>query len=174
MRGEMNEKCFLLDTNCFITPCNTFYPFSFAPAYWDVILQEQEKGRICTIEEVREEIFRKEDQIKSWMESNVFSKDFFRSMDECAMKKFSEIINWVYSHPVFSNAEKEKFSSQKTDGFLVSYAGSRNIVLVTLEKRQPDPKCKKIKIPNLCEQFQVESIDLFEMLKRLGVSFVLG
>jgi len=35
----MSDLRFLLDANCFIEPCNTYYPFCYAPAFWDTVIQ---------------------------------------------------------------------------------------------------------------------------------------
>jgi len=47
------------------------------------------------------------------------------------------------------------------------------MIVVTQEKLIIDSNTKKIKIPNLCQQYDVEYVNLFEMLKQLEVRFVL-
>ena len=59
------------------------------------------------------------------------------------------------------------------DGWLVAYAQAHNLTLVTQEVRNPDIK-KRVPIPNVCEQFNVNFINTFDMLRQLGVRFELA
>jgi hypothetical protein len=152
----MNKSHFLLDANCFIEPRNTFYPFCYAPAFWDALLYGHESGVIFSLDEVKKEISEKEDEIKNWVEQENFPPSFFKPITEETIRKFAEIQNWTDKHRYFSRLEKNKFASKKTDGCLVAYAKEHHMVLVTQEKFVFDPKTTKSKIPNLCRQFGVE------------------
>ena len=43
--------------------------------------------------------------------------------------------------------------------------------VVTFEKLVP-PNSEKVKIPNICEEFDVDYCTLYDMLDRLGAKFV--
>ena len=88
------------------------------------------------------------------------------------MQKFGEIQSWANASRYYSPTEKQKFASKKTDGYLVAHAKAHGMTLVTHEKLVGYDS-KVIKIPNLCQQFDVEYINIFEMLRRLEVRFVL-
>ena len=169
----MSKPRFLLDANCFIEPRNTFYPFCFAPAFWDALLLGHTSGVIFSLEEVKDEISHKVDEIKNWVEQEDFPPSFFMPSTETTVRKFAEIQNWVDKQPYYSRQEKNKFATKKTDGYLVAHAKEHDFVLVTQEKFVSDPKTTKIQIPNLCRQFGVECINLFQMIKQLDVRFIL-
>ncbi len=44
---------------------------------------------------------------------------------------------------------------------------NRSLTVVTFEKRV-GPNSTKVKIPNICEQFNVDYCDLFHMMRQLG------
>jgi hypothetical protein len=170
----MNNLRFLLDTNCFIEPCNTYYPFCYAPAFWAALIHGHEAGMVFTLNEVKKEITEKKiDEISNWIGQKGFPATFVQKVTDVTIQRYKEIQNWVGQHPYFSRSEKNKFADKKTDGYLVAHAKASNMVIVTQEKFIVDPKATRIKIPNLCKQFDVECINLFGMLKQLNVRFVL-
>jgi Domain of unknown function (DUF4411) len=56
------------------------------------------------------------------------------------------------------------------DGWLIAYARIHSRIVVTHEARNP-AKTTKVPIPNVCDAFDVQPINTFEMLRRLGVAF---
>ncbi|HCO22927.1 MAG: hypothetical protein CME31_22885 [Gimesia sp.] len=77
------------------------------------------------------------------------------------------MVQWVDSSTQFTQAAKAKFSSN-ADGWLVAYAKAHDYVVVTREVYVADIK-REVKIPNVCEEFDVEYIDTFDLLEELGV-----
>jgi len=169
----MSNSRFLLDANCFITPCNNYYPFQYVPAYWEALICAHITNSVFTLQEVKEEVSQKEDSIRDWIGADDFPVSFIKSTDTKSLNKYAEIARWTQVHPKYSSAEKNKFVTNTTDGFLVAYAHTHKMILVSEEKFISDPNTTKIKIPNLCQQFGVECINVFEMLKRLQVRFIL-
>ena len=168
----MSSPRFLIDTNCFIEPHRTYYPFCYAPAFWDALLRGHEAGMVFSLDEVKNEIVKKEDAVKNWVEQENFPVSFFMATTEATVQKFAEIQNWVGKHQRYSLPEKNKFATIKTDGYLVAHAKENKMILVTHEKLVGQDSTV-IQIPNLCQQFDVEYVNLFEMLKQLNVRFVL-
>ena len=46
----MGNEIFLLDSNIFIQPKNTFYPFDFAPGFWQQLQKHIESGEIAVLD----------------------------------------------------------------------------------------------------------------------------
>lgn len=84
---------------------------------------------------------------------------------------FSSVIAWVNAQPQFAQAAKAEFASV-ADGWLVAYAKVNGMTVVTHEEFAPDVK-KRVPLPNVCIEFDVEYVNTFEMLNDLGVKFVL-
>jgi len=57
------------------------------------------------------------------------------------------------------------------DLFIAATALTHNLVLVTKETYSTSKK--KVKIPNICREFDVEYIDDFELIRRLEAKFIL-
>ena len=49
-------------------------------------------------------------------------------------------------------------------------AGEHELTIVTQEVSAPESK-KEVKIPDVCDAFEVPCIDTFEMLEKLGAQF---
>ena len=167
----MSNVRFLLDANCFIEPSKTCYPFCFAPAFWDALIQGHKSQMIFTLSKVKKEILV--DEIRDWFGQQDFPGSFVLKETTDTVRNYAMIQKWVTQHPFFSQVEKNKFADNKTDGYLVAHAKAYNMTVVTQEKLIVDPTTKKVKIPNLCQQFGVQYLNLFEMLKQLDVRFIL-
>lgn len=63
--------------------------------------------------------------------------------------------------------------SQKADYFLIALALQEQYTIVTQEARMQTIAPKRIKIPNVCEQLEIECIDITEFLRRERAIFVL-
>ncbi len=71
------------------------------------------------------------------------------------------------SHQYHKNAIDEFLEARLADLWLVSFALGKEITIVTYEKSEPNIK-RKIKIPEVCNQFGVRYINTIEMLRELG------
>ncbi len=84
---------------------------------------------------------------------------------------FRDVAKWVQAEPQFTPAAKSQFASV-ADGWVIAYAKTNGVVVVTHEEYAPDAR-KKVPIPNVCLEFNVEYCDTFAMLRTLKVQFVL-
>jgi len=165
---------YLLDSNVFIQAKNCYYGFDFCPAFWDWLVRN--KRLVFSIKEVLEEIKTGEDELKLWIEENL-DRDFFIGAE--VGKDFQNICASVNSNEQYTPEAKDKFlgkissKSDYADPHLIATAKAKDYILVSHEKCSPEAR-KKVPIPNVCEQFDVECIDTFEMLRREKARFVLN
>jgi hypothetical protein len=82
---------------------------------------------------------------------------------------YTEIMLWAQRHLKYLDHAKAKFATG-ADGWLVAYAKVHGAIVVTNERRAPESK-NEIKLPDVCEQFQVTPESTFSMLKNLGIRF---
>lgn len=178
----MNSPVFLLDTNILVQAHRQYYPFDLSPAFWDALIREHGKGRIFSISIVKHEICRSHpkqgeddkepdvpDLLEQWVRTAV-PDSFFLEPDDAAITKYRTVMQWVVSQTRYSEAEQARFASG-ADGWLIAYASVHGMIVVTHEK--PEPTGSKVKIPDVCRQFDVSYANTFEMLRRLKVRFVL-
>ncbi len=112
---------------------------------------------------------KKTEQLLKWMK-NVVPKEFFHSsgIDE-VIQSYADIILWVERNSQYFESAKKKFAVG-ADGWLVAYAQIRNMTVVTSEQPAPSSK-RKIKLPDVCNQFGVRWVDTFSMLRSLNIQF---
>ena len=97
---------------------------------------------------------------------------FFKgTADKAVTSAFRDVVNWVQGESQFTPEAKAEFSSV-ADGWVIAYAKANGLVVVTDEEYAPDAR-KKVPIPNVCLEFDVEYCNTFEMLRDLKDQFVL-
>ena len=166
---------FVLDANVFIGAHRTYYSMDLCPGFWDCLLQHFRGGSLLSIDEVRDELLDisksedvKPDALYHWTKAAPRAL-FVSSREQSVVDAYRDIVAWVYSRPQFLQGAKDDFA-RKADGWLVAYAKTHNLMLVTQEVFDQNIK-KRVPIPNVCQQFNVDYLNTFEMLRQLGVHF---
>lgn len=164
----MFEEKYLLDTDALISAKNSYYSFKLCPGFWDCLIYYSKKRRICSLDKVREEIQRGNDDLVLWVDK---LNDFFHdtSKDSDVLPHYKEIINWITHKSKYKIKARERFASG-ADPWLIAFAKVYDRTLVTNETSHPDSK-KKIKIPDICKRYNVKYVNTFGMLRGLKVQF---
>ena len=157
---------YLLDTNVFIEARNRYYAFDICPGFWDWLTDEEDRGRVLTIDAVRDELAGREDDLAAWMRGRRTS--FFESPDAAVLPPLATLATWVRAQRYRPSAVAEFLAS--ADYYLVASAMARRHTVVTHET--PSDAIKRVKIPEPCIAHGVEVVSPFTMLRRLGVRFV--
>jgi hypothetical protein len=158
-----------MDSDVFITAKNRYYAFDICPGFWASVIRHHQGGRVYSIDRIRSELLagRKTEDLALWVRNNL-PKDFFLDTDgEDVTSAYSEIMLWVQRNPQYFDLAKAKFATG-ADGWLVAYAKVRGAIVVTNEVERPESK-NEIKIPDVCNRFNVEKKDVFAMLRDLAV-----
>ncbi len=159
------EYC--LDSNIFIQAKNAHYHFSICPGFWDWLVLRV--GTVGSINPVLEELRNGNDELKNWAEER---KDdhFFADVTEPAVQEtFGSIASYAMER--YKSHVADEFLSG-ADPWLIAFAKVNGCIAVTHEAYNPQTK-RKIFIPNVCHEFEVEYTDCFTMLKNMDVRFVL-
>lgn len=161
---------YLLDANVFIQAHRDVYPFDVFPSYWAKLKVLATSGVLCSIDKVRDEIYENEDVLKRWVEQNLPS-DFFRAA-ATSISTYAKVSQWAYSrldNPYSQAAVGAFLEADRADAFLVAFAAEHGLTVVTYEK--PEPKSKKaIKLPDVCQVFNVPVVSPVNMLRALSES----
>ena len=162
---------FVLDANVFIEAARRYYAFDIAPAFWNALLDLAQKGRIVSIDRVKDELTRLNDELTEWARGQ-FHEYFDSTVDDReVMKAYRQIIQWAFEQRQFEETAKREFAqANNADAWIVAYALAKRAIVVTHEQFKPDIK-RKIPIPNVCRAFGVSYVDTFEMLRQLSVRF---
>mgnify|MGYP000144434524 CR=1 FL=1 len=164
---------FIVDSNFFIQAHRLIYPLDVVQSFWLKVSTLSQKGTIVSIDKVKKEIYDNsshEDELKLWCDSNL-PNDFFMNTDT-VLQNYILIVNWVnsMSHHYTNNAIQKFLETDLADPWLIAFAMSNHWAIVTYEKSEPNRK-NKIKIPEVCNQFNVRYINTIEMFRELKERF---
>ncbi|MCK6078366.1 DUF4411 family protein [Paenibacillus silvae] len=165
---------YVLDANVFISAHRGYYDFDLAPSFWKSLVSHASQNNICSIDKIQDEIIspnpkeKDPDRLHLWSAENF--KDYFEKTDSLdVIESYAEIQQWAYNNPQFTASAKDEFA-RNADAWLIAYAKSKQHTLVTHEAYNPEMK-KRILIPVVCREFNVNYVNTFEMLRNLQVSF---
>ena len=158
---------YILDANIFIEAKNRYYAFNLCPGFWDSLLHHNSMGNLESIDRVRNKELSEGDDLDAWSKK---SPELFASTDsKFVLADYGEIIQWVQSQERFTNAAKSEFSSG-VDAWVIAYAKANNAIVVTQEASAPKSR-KDVKIPDVCNHFNIKCTNTFDMLQKLGIVF---
>lgn len=83
------------------------------------------------------------------------------------IEAYREIINSVNDNEDYKQSAKDEFASI-ADSWLCAYAFAYGATIVTLETYQAGVK-NRIKIPNVCKEFDIRYIDLLQFMREIGI-----
>ncbi|MCD6388101.1 MAG: DUF4411 family protein [Desulfobulbaceae bacterium] len=157
---------YCLDANIFIQAKNFHYHFDICPGFWDWLDQQIET--VGSIVPICEELVAGNDELKPWAKDRKETGFFADIYDPAVQEVFRAIA--VYVEIQYETHQAGKFLDG-ADPWLIAYSQVNDCVIVTSEILSPG--AKKVKIPNICEEFGVDYTDCFTMLKGLNARFVL-
>ncbi|GIW53031.1 MAG: twitching motility protein PilT [Gemmatimonadales bacterium] len=159
---------YVLDSDVLMTAARSYYAFDLVPAFWDAIVREARNGRLLSIDRVKHEIDEGKDKLKDWA-NNDFHTWFDSTSSPAIRDAYKRVMQWGWNQPQFTPAAKQEFADEKNaDPWVVAYAMAKGCFVVTNERFDANIR-RRIKIPNVCQAFNVQYVDLFEMLRRLGL-----
>ena len=155
-----------LDTNTLSLVYRFYYKDRF-PSFWSRFDNLVISGRVCSVSEVEAELRQRSGLITAVQQLKQLNQDFFAlpSAEEQAF------IGHIFNVPQFRNLISAKAiakGSPVADPFVIAKAGaSIGICVVTEESRLPNA----VRIPNVCEHFNIECINLQQLMQREGWQF---
>ncbi|MBF0344199.1 MAG: DUF4411 family protein [Nitrospirae bacterium] len=166
----MNNARYALDANIFIEAKKRYYSFELCPGFWEALLWHHKKNRLSSINLIKDELSRGNDELAKWINKTMPKTCFVSIDDSDIIKWFAQISNWVQTQSQFTQGAKADFA-KAADGWLIAYAKVNNLILVTHEVYDPSVKVR-VKIPNVCNAFDVMCVNTFDMLKDFKTCFL--
>lgn len=159
---------YLLDSNVFITAHRMHYPLDIVISFWDKLEELAKAGQVISIDKVKNELFRAEDELKTWCTGNL-PPTFFKDSQPC-IGAYTRLVQWANSmdKQYMQRAITEFMEADNADAWLAAYALEKNCKIVTYEKSSPEIK-RRIKIPEVCSTFSIPYTDPIGMLRELKV-----
>lgn len=163
----MDNK-YIVDANIFITAHRQRYPFDVVPSFWEQLI-EKAAHKIIILEAVQKEILRGNDLLAEWYNEESSNFTVAKIPEQEVIKAYSEIINSVNSNGQYLQSAKVEFASV-ADSWLCAYGLAYEATIVTLETYEKERR-NRVKIPNVCREFDVRYIDLLEFMREIGMRF---
>jgi len=158
---------YLLDSNVFIEAKNRYYGLDFCPAFWEWVIQQNDAGRVFSIEKVGDELAAGQDQLATW--ASGLGAKLFLPPTPAMLPSMSAVSLWVSGQGFLPSAVTDFL--QGADYYLVAYAHANNHVVVTHELHSIT--VKRVKIPTVCIGMGVKFMNTFDMLRLEQARFVL-
>ncbi len=159
-----------LDTNVLIEAKNAFYAFDIAPGFWIGIREAAKAGLVRSPTMVFHEIAKGGDDLSQWVK-DARGVDLFCDPDKDAQALFGSIGKYVTSN--YEKPRVDKFLAG-ADPWVIAMASVNGGKVVTQEKLLLGAGIKKIKIPNVCKEFEVPCMNVFDLLRLLKIKLVNG
>lgn len=160
---------YLLDANTYIQAKNQYYGMDICPAYWDWLDLQFEHGLIGSVDMIGRELRDGNDELADWVRER--PGHFIGNDDEPTQDVFSDIVQSVMDGD-YNAGHRDNFLA-KADPWIIAKAKCLGATVVTHESVLA-PNARKVKVPNICQQFDVACINTFQFLRELNARFVLG
>lgn len=162
---------YLLDANTLIEAKNRYYHMKVCPGYWDWLLLKGGENQLGSIVPVLDELKNGKDELTQWADDN--DSLFAVISDDDTQASYSEIAQHVAAQaPSMKPGALESFLGG-ADPWLIAKAHCTGATVVTHETMNPDAR-RRFLIPNVCEHFDVDWMNTFELLLELDAEFVLN
>lgn len=159
---------YLLDANTYIHAKNLYYSFDFCPAYWDWLDKECAAGKIASIDMVANELTAGNDELVVWVKAR---SGHFLLCDDAETQSLVGVIAQDLMQGSYNQQNRDDFLAG-ADPWIIAKAKIICATVVSHEARTTQ-QGKKVKVPNVCQQYGVECISTFELLRKLKARFTL-
>lgn len=153
---------YCIDTSAIID-MKEIYPIDVFPALWGKLESLLKERVILSPREVLKELESKDDDLLRWAKTHIH----FHNLDHEQEKIVKDIMG---RFPNFVDYNKP---TPEADPFVIALAKSYNLIVIAQEKRVKisGPESKP-KIPNVCDELNVEWIQLLDLFRKQRWVFV--
>lgn len=156
---------YMLDSDTFIRAKDNEYALDVHLRFWQWIDEQVAAGIIASSIMVYGEITDRDDALADWARARKDNGLFLPPSDE-AQAVYTTICDWVKLN---YKPHKAKLFLAKADPWLIAQAKVEGAAVVTHEKFEPNSW--KVKIPNVCKQFDVDWKNIYKVQAELKAKF---
>ena len=142
---------YVIDTSVISVLYKNYYRKQF-PSLWTLFDKIVEQGRITSTREVLRELQDRGGEASDWAEDNKYLFPMPNAIEGGHVAAIYKVKHFQ------SNIEKQKIlrGGSNADSFLIARARAIEGTVLTMEQLKPN----SVKIPNICEYFDVRCVDL--------------
>jgi len=158
---------YLLDTNVLIDANRDYYRIGSVDEFWEWLVHHGEQGNIKIPEEIYEEIKAGKDDLAAWAKESE-TEAALKLTEEVDIDLVRQVTNEGYANDL-SDIELEKI---ERDPFLIAYAlvNPAERTIVTTENSKPSRLRANRHIPDVSNDFGIQSINTYELTRLLRFS----
>ena len=155
-----------IDASVFIQAKNGPYGFDIVPGFWAFLDGMSQSGAVASSSQVYDELIAdSEDELSAWARERRGPPLFVEPDD-----RVQEALGGIADHVIGSYERNQAAQFLRgADPWLIAHVVAYGGSVATQETRV-DASSKKVKIPNVCDVFGIESVNMFRMLRALGAS----
>ena len=158
-----------IDSTVFIEGKKGPYGFDIAPRFWSLVDELIDAEQVASPVLVFDELMDVQDDLSNWAKARKTSGFWVQPSVgvQTALRSVVAYVNANYP----PNHVTSRFLD-RADPWVIAHALAEGGAVVTLEARVP-ANSQKVKIPNVCDHFNVQSVTTYQMLRDLGVSWTI-
>jgi hypothetical protein len=175
--SEEGELEYCLDSNVYIQAHRTYYSFEFLPPFWKWLADLANAKIICSPIAVRDELIPsqrdKYDELADWAKE--IEDVLFVDPDNQVVTAYQSIVDYVNEN--YEPHHSREFLGM-ADPWVIAQSLATGLVVVSMENYKNEERKGRtgyiqgrVKIPNVCNNFKVECINIFTMMRKLGAKF---
>lgn len=166
-------KIFLLDSNVFITPYRLYYPFDFAPGYWQQLEASLQLDNVKVPDVVFKEVSRMEDELSVWIK-NLSSFKPLPTKASSVLANYRKVLSYVQSCGLYKDEALRNWAQKDiADPWLIAVAMELKAIIITeevsvgsgLSTKNPS---KNAKLPDVANYFGVKCERLFYFMREMN------
>ncbi len=170
------DKAFLIDASALIMPYRQYYAFDLVPTFWEKLKGCFESEKIVILDKVWSELEKggSGDDLSSWLNSNKSLVNTCTYKTEVVIKNYADVLQYIQTSNLYYESAIAAWAVEEiADPWLIAAAKANGYIIVTEELGSkgigPKQKNKDPKIPDVAKALGVETIPLFEMMRRLKI-----
>jgi len=149
---------YCIDTSALIDLWRRYYPPDVFESLWVDVEELVKDGQLIAPRQVHEEIKKQDDGLTEWSKEH---RDMFEKPTKNQIQTMKDILQ---EYPDLVDQEK---TSPEADPFLIAQARCRDWIVITSEQSRSNPNASP-KIPDVCENYDVECYDLVQFFREEG------
>lgn len=155
----MSRPLYSFDTSSLVAGADEWLPVEHFPSFWDHMDELARSGRVLIIDEVIEELSKKNSAARAWCDKH-----------RTVQVEISEVIQEA-RRVAARFGELTKPGRGRADGWVVALAMKRGATVVTDEKPTKSSGNKRPKIPDVCHALNIPVMPMRDLVRAEGWSF---
>lgn len=164
---ELSKK-YLIDANSLIRPARAYYPFDFAPSFWQQLRPKISLDKIAVLDKVRDEILKGTDELSAWI-SDLPNECILSTQEIQIIQMYRDVLSFIQQSDQYSEAALRLWSRENVaDPWLISAAKVYGYTLLSFEQSagRITTRSNNPKLPDVACHFQVPYTSLFDMMRQ--------